>query len=660
MRSRILRSLFAGGLAAGLTAAALASDATSLYGVHWWRWTPGQPVDTAPAAMLDLPGNTAWCLETVLTHSAPWWAASYFAPLYTILPQQGVSMITRVDFTWDETIPPPGNPHAATWPATVASQIVDALRHGCRLWVIGNEPNIVAAPGSLWPDRQIPPAAYAATYRAARHAIRTQALPSPHGPHLALLAGPSPGGPIPGVRWMDGLEYLDQVLSHIPAHEVDGFALHAYGGTGASFLADLQAQLAVIRQHGHSDKPVWVTEFNRYTANDADEAHSAQFVRDAYRLVHEWNQTPGAHNIVGMTWFVYDANQQAGGGWNGYAVEHWKHRGFPAGDPRDLFTAFAQAVDQRYPAGRFGTKPIPAHLANPGFEDQLDGWRAFGQVDGSQTGPWFAGIEAYSGARFFGSAAHGGAKNGGLFQTVASTPGTTRTAAAWVRTYRQGMLATQCRIGLDPAGGTSPTAGTVRWSPWTSAEDGWRQVRVSAAATGPAITVFLEHRQSAGNVWNVTAFDHVQIADGTSALTGHVSLQGLANPLNRRVDLELRGAGGEVIAGVPLAAGGSFGVMTPLRGTFEVVARAPGWLSGSAGMHTVTNAGVSRLSFSLLGGDIVRDGVVDLQDFLRLAATYEVSPHDPAYDPAGDLDFDGRVDLADFLILAANYGRRGE
>lgn len=658
MRKKPALAVFAA--TAMLTANALAGDAGSLYGIHWWGWTPGQPLDTAPKTLLDLPENSAWCLETVLTHSSPWWMPSHFAGQYTQLSAWGVSMITRVDYTWDEPIPAPANPHAATWPATVAAQAVNPLRHGGRLWVIGNEPNIVTSANAMWPNRQIPPADYAAMYRSVRNAIRTQTQPSPHGPHLALIAGPSPGGVIPGVRWKDGVQYLAEVLQNIPANEVDGFAIHGYGGTGASFLAELRAQLAVIDQYGHHAKPVWVTEFNRVTASDADEANSAQFVRDAYRLVHEHNQTPGAHNIVGMTWFVYDGDQQAGNGWNGYSVEYWKNHGFPSGDSRDLFTAFAQTVALRYPAGRHGTNAVPQALVNGGFEEGTNGWSAFGQTDGSQSGPWFAGIMPYSGSRFFGSAANGGAKNGGLFQTIGAQPGTGYTAGAWIRTYRQGGSATQCRIGLDPAGGASPTAATVRWSNWTSAEDGWRQIRVSATPSGAVLTIFLEHRQSEANSWNVNAFDQVELAPGASTLTGQVTLEGVPTMLNRRVDLELRGPGGGVIPGVPLGSTGGFQVMTPLRGSFEVAARAPGWLSRSAGSRVVTNDGLSGLTFTLLGGDITRNNLVDLDDFLLLAASYERASGDPYFDPACDLNADGRVDLDDFLILAGNYERAGD
>lgn len=61
---------------------------------------------------------------------------------------------------------------------------------------------------------------------------------------------------------------------------------------------------------------------------------------------------------------------------------------------------------------------------------------------------------------------------------------------------------------------------------------------------------------------------------------------------------------------------------------------------------------VSRVGHA---GDVNGDSVVNLDDFLRLAASYEALRGDPTYEPRADFDANGVVDLDDFLILAANY-----
>jgi hypothetical protein len=338
-------------------AGAACADSPLLYGIHWWGYTPGQPIDTTPATLLDAPAFGGWDLETIITHSAAWWRASHFAPLYADLrTNKNITLITRIDYNWGQTVPSPTNPHYANWPNHVVSDVVNVLRNHCRIWIIGNEPNLIGE-GNGWPSNQITPAGYATIYRNVRNAIHNNALPSPLGPHIVLLAPVSPGGVIPGVRWMSGTDWLGQTIDNIPAGELDGFAIHSYGGTVADFRHGYAQQLGVIGTKGHSDKPVYMTEWNRYATpgNAAEEAAAAQFCRDAFADVHAWNQDPCNHNIISMTWFVYDADQQAGGGWNGHSIEYWRTNGNPLGHPGNLFTAFEETVDLRYPAGAVGT-----------------------------------------------------------------------------------------------------------------------------------------------------------------------------------------------------------------------------------------------------------------------------------------------------------------
>jgi len=353
-----------------------AADANKLYGIHWWGHSQGVGVDTTPKSLLDLPTYSAWDTETVLTHSDYWWSPGYFTDLYSTLYSWNVSLITRVDYTWNDTIPAPSDPNYSSWPSVVVNNVVNVLKDKSHIWIVGNEPNILCAEGSLWPDRKIQPADYAAVYRNVRNAIHQSAAVGPPGQHIVLLAGPS-YGPAEGVRWMSGATYLAQTLDNLSPSEVDGFALHAYGWNLAEFQDQYRTQLRIIDQKGFGNKPIWITEFGRYTIDDNDEQNSAQFVRDAFSDVNAWNQTAGNRDIIGMTWFVYDCNQQAGGGWNNWAIEYWKDHGFPSGDSRDLFTAFQQAVDQRYSAGTWGN-----------LEFVVDNTAA------SYSGTWYTGTSA--------------------------------------------------------------------------------------------------------------------------------------------------------------------------------------------------------------------------------------------------------------------------
>jgi len=338
----------------------LAADSAYLYGIHWWGHTQGQPIDTAPATMLDCPTYGGWSVETVLTHSDSWWQPAYFTGLHQDLyANKNVTIITRIDYNWGETVPAPTNPNYAGWPNSVVAA-VNTLRHGSHIWIIGNEPNVTLE-GKPWPNEQIPPADYAVIYRNVRNAIHNSAQPSPCGPHIVLIAAPSPGAAA-GVRWMDGNQWLGQVIDNIPIDEIDGIALHAYGGTLTDFHNSYVSQLNLIDGKGLQGRPVYITEWNKVST----EAVMAQFVRDCFADLNAWNQTPGNHNIRCLCWFVYDADQQAGGGWNSYSIEYYKNNGEPPGSANDLYTAFQQTVDLRYPAGVVGIREgVPVIQRSP-------------------------------------------------------------------------------------------------------------------------------------------------------------------------------------------------------------------------------------------------------------------------------------------------------
>lgn len=100
--------------------------------------------------------------------------------------------------------------------------------------------------------------------------------------------------------------------------------------------------------------------------------------------------------------------------------------------------------------------------------------------------------------------------------------------------------------------------------------------------------------------------------------------------------------------------GGSVTFPTTLRGGFTVWVKGDRWLAGTTPV-AISDSGASA-SVTLLPGDIAGDNVVDVSDFLALAATYEALPVSPA---TADLTGDGQCDLQDFLLLAANYEQAG-
>lgn len=154
---------------------------------------------------------------------------------------------------------------------------------------------------------------------------------------------------------------------------------------------------------------------------------------------------------------------------------------------------------------------LPAEVQNPSFESgELGPWTAWGDVDGVQGSPWYD-ISARHRARFLGTAANCGEKDGGVHQSVAATPGRAARLAAWLLTSRDGEAPMGSRIGIDPRGGTDPDSADVVWSEWAETGGQWRRVTVSAAAAADRVTIFLEHAQNAANRWNLSAFDGVEL-----------------------------------------------------------------------------------------------------------------------------------------------------
>ncbi len=159
-------------------------------------------------------------------------------------------------------------------------------------------------------------------------------------------------------------------------------------------------------------------------------------------------------------------------------------------------------------------------LVNAGFETgTLQGWTEYNPTDKVISGTWFGSITAHSGQKFLGSAANGGMKSGGVYQRVATAAGLSLQARVWSRVYHLGNPAdsAQNKVGIDPAGGTNPNAGTVQWSPAdiqpVEAFSEWTQLSTPVVqATGEYVTVFLDMRHTTAAQWKVNALDDAELA----------------------------------------------------------------------------------------------------------------------------------------------------
>lgn len=108
-----------------------------------------------------------------------------------------------------------------------------------------------------------------------------------------------------------------------------------------------------------------------------------------------------------------------------------------------------------------------------------------------------------------------------------------------------------------------------------------------------------------------------------------------------------------------LAADGGFTLTNfpAIQGVLSV--KVGSWLRKNMVIDT-RSANVSGRLFELVNGDVDGSNAINLDDFLILAATYELATGDPGYDGRADLDRSGFVGLDDFLILAGNYEAFGD
>ncbi|MCK6572461.1 hypothetical protein L6V77_15345 [Myxococcota bacterium] len=189
-------------------------------------------------------------------------------------------------------------------------------------WVIGNEFNL-AVEARAFPGGRMEAGWIAAVYRAVR--ARIHAAPG-HAEDRVFLGAVSPG-PAQGDRLQSGDETLRALLAALSPAELDGLALHAYGGwvrpedNGGwpaidAFRAQLFGQVDLVDAAGHARTPLLLTEFSALVhppaapgspgaERRADEIpRLARFLIDAYATVETWNGTPGRHPLHGAIYFT--------------------------------------------------------------------------------------------------------------------------------------------------------------------------------------------------------------------------------------------------------------------------------------------------------------------------------------------------------------------
>jgi len=333
------------------SSSALAADSNTILGLHFW----GDRNDSAPATLLNSSVNGGYDLEIVNTANPQWNDVDVVNPLYQNFKNlYNITPITRLGEYWGNTLPVPNTADYNNWPSYIANNVVNVVKDTAHLWQLGNEPNLHGE-AQNWPNQEITPAQYATVFHNVHVALSNPSLVGQAGAPKLLIAPVSPG-----------TDWLDQTLSALSPSDIDGIALHAYGGQSTArgslqdFRKSLLDQIAVIDAHGLTNVPLYITEWNRFTqtGNSADEAVTADFARQALGFINRWNTTLGNHNIVAGNWFVYDS----GIGWDNYSIEYFKNNGNPTNSTSSLYNAFFTSARSNYQAGIACTRPIPTSM----------------------------------------------------------------------------------------------------------------------------------------------------------------------------------------------------------------------------------------------------------------------------------------------------------
>ncbi|MDH7503725.1 MAG: hypothetical protein QHJ82_13565, partial [Verrucomicrobiota bacterium] len=174
------------------------------------------------------------------------------------------------------------------------------------------------------------------------------------------------------------------------------------------------------------------------------------------------------------------------------------------------------------------TLPLKQNLlANPGFEQgtgpsprsTIPGWNKTGALDMRLSdGTWFWGVPPRTGNWLVEGAANASSSEGYLYQRVKVTRGTDYTFSAWITTWmrendtwkydvwndRNRLI--HVRLGIDPTGGTNPTATSVRWTPRNYSHLDYSNLAIVTAALADYITVFIA-MQGQGGQWHLYGVD---------------------------------------------------------------------------------------------------------------------------------------------------------
>ncbi len=179
-----------------------------------------------------------------------------------------------------------------------------------------------------------------------------------------------------------------------------------------------------------------------------------------------------------------------------------------------------------------------------------------------------------------------------------------------------------------------------------------------ASTVGQPVAIGAVPLVAGGNFDLTSGFWHVRYG----RLSGVVRLLDFGGDVRLvPVELQVRAPGSVLplqVHELSLSEDGSYALVAPLDGVYDLSAKSSHWLRQTHGSVSVYGSAVA--DFALPNGDIDGDNEVTLFDFGRLVAAFGSMPGDPNWNTDADLDGDEEVTLFDFGILVRNFGAIGD
>lgn len=144
-------------------------------------------------------------------------------------------------------------------------------------------------------------------------------------------------------------------------------------------------------------------------------------------------------------------------------------------------------------------------------------------------------------------------------------------------------------------------------------------------------------------------------------VSGNIDLGDLADDTNKAITVEIK-SGSNVLETTKIFVDPSCNFTFPTvvaNGAYSARIKGSTWLAKSVPI-TVTNAGATIASTTLINGDVNGNNLINTDDYLDLSGAFDTTFGDAGYLEGADLDCNGIINTDDYLILSANFDQVGD